>query len=115
MRTQTTKCKTELYDSMNQPVSYAVVYGLVPELRRSVIPQLMEEIEIGFDERRLSKFNIGEVSGCKLSLSEQLGAYETRVLLRRLQGNPDFEGEAFLRSPFYQQAREQAEREERIR
>lgn len=113
MTTQTTKCKTELYDSVNQPVSYAVVYGLVPEARELVIPESFKKLE--FDERLLSKFDVKEMFDCKPSLARQLAAYETRVLLRRLGGNPDLEGEAFLRLPFYEQAREQAEREGEIR
>ena len=113
MTTQIIQSPIEMHDSMNQSVSYVVVYGLVPELKRTVIPESTRKLE--FDEMRLSRIDITEVHVCKPFLSEQLAAYEARVFLRRLQGNPDLEGEVFLISPFYERAREQAEREERIR
>ncbi|MBI2628608.1 hypothetical protein HYW74_00820 [Candidatus Pacearchaeota archaeon] len=40
----------QLYDPMNQPVSYAVAYGLVPQLRELVIPESTSE-----DFKRFSK------------------------------------------------------------
>ena len=40
----------QLYDSVNQPVSYAVVYGLAPELRGLIIPE-----STGEDFRRFSE------------------------------------------------------------
>jgi hypothetical protein len=98
MTGEKTQTRPEIYDSMN----------------RSAIPYDRKD-RGEFDDKRLNRINIAEALGCKPSLARQLAAYVTQVLIRRLQGNPDLEGEAFLKSPFYEQAREQAEREEGIR
>lgn len=106
--------RTELYDSKYQPVTYAVVHGMHPEIREKIIPY--DVIDRGeFNKMKLNRIRIGELFSRQPSLARQLTAYETRVLLRRLSGNPDPEGESFLSSPFYEEAKKQAEREERIR
>ena len=62
----------------------------------------------------LNKYEPGEVLGCSKPLGPQLAAYEARVLLRRLEGNPDTQGEAFLAGDHYQRAREIVNREKQF-
>lgn len=69
---------------------------------------------ISLEPRQLNQYDLAEVMGCQKPLAPQLASYEARVLLRRLQGYPDLEGEVFLRSPEYRKAREQADREEMV-
>jgi len=113
MRTEVIQPKVEIYDPLTQPVSYAVAYGLVPKLRDSIIPFSIERRE--FDIRELSIIDPVQVLSPQGSLANQLARYEARVLLRRLNGNPDLEGEAFLNSPQFKQAEEMAQREKRIK
>ncbi len=62
----------------------------------------------------LNKYGPGEVLGCSKPIGPQLAAYEARILLRRLEGNPDAQGEAFLARDHYQRAREIANREKQF-
>lgn len=59
----------------------------------------------------LSKYDIAEIFGCEKAIGPQLAAYKARILLQRLEGTPNPEGEDFLASDHYRRAREVADRE----
>ena len=58
-----------------------------------------------------NRYNIAEILGCERQIKPQIVAYEARVLLRRLEGDPDSIGEAFLVSSHYNRVQEIADRE----
>ena len=54
--------RREIYDPISQPVSYVVVYGLVPELRESLKPyrydleDKLKSLIIGYKEKKNKKW-----------------------------------------------------------